>query len=183
MKMSVLFAAFLMFSASVVQADEVFKRWNGVPSKEIIVSQSANGRGSLEMAPEVKTPDGKSAMMLNITMNEGKRELDLVLKFLCTDKSLKAGEEYELAFLYKASAPCRAVAVAAMGGNPSWNEFQNGRKILNFKTEWQTAVIRFVAPEKAVPPLNLPRVMCGECPAGVKLYFGDVVLKEIENDL
>ena len=101
MKMSVLFAAFLMFSASAVQADEVFKRWNGVPSKEIIVSQSANGRGSLEMAPEVKTPDGKSAMMLNITMNEGKRELDLVLKFLCTDKSLKAGEEYELAFLYK----------------------------------------------------------------------------------
>ena len=59
MKMSVLFAAFLMFSASAVQADEVFKRWNGVPSKEIIVSQSANGRGSLEMAPEVKTPDGK----------------------------------------------------------------------------------------------------------------------------
>ena len=51
MKMSVLFAAFLMFSASAVQADEVFKRWNGVPSKEIIVSQSANGRGSLEMAP------------------------------------------------------------------------------------------------------------------------------------
>ena len=135
------------------------------------------------MAPEVKTPDGKSAMMLNITMNEGKRELDLVLKFLCTDKSLKAGEEYELAFLYKASAPCHAVAVAAMGGNPSWNEFQNGRKILNFKTEWQTAVIRFAAPEKAVPPLNLPRVMCGECPAGVKLCFGDVVLKEIENDL
>ena len=70
-----------------------------------------------------------------------------------------------------------------MGGNPTWNEFQNGRKILNFKTEGQTAVIRFAAPEKAVPPLNLPRVMCGECPAGVKLYFGDVVLKEIENDL
>ena len=150
--MSVLFAAFLMFSASAVQADEVFKRWNGVPSKEIIVSQSANGRGSLEMAPEVKTPDGKSAMMLNITMNEGKRELDLVLKFLCTDKSLKAGEEYELAFLYKASAPCRAVAVAAMGGNPSWNEFQNGRKILNFKTEcrcWKCCRCKYCQSRKA----------------------------------
>lgn len=166
----------LMFAES----GTVVKKWETVPAKDVFVSVGSQYRSVLKMSRKVLSKDGKPCIGVSIQQvpPEG-NALGLVLKFEYQGEALKGGEEYEVSFLCKASAPCKAEVAVAMGGNPSWKEFNHGRRTVNFTERWQQVKIPFIPVEDASAPLNLPRVMAGECPAGTKLYFDKVTLKRL----
>ena len=147
----------LMFAES----GTVVKKWETVPAKDVFVSVGPQYRSVLKMSRKVLSKDGKPCIGVSIQQvpPEG-NALGLVLKFEYQGEALKGGEEYEVSFLCKASAPCKAEVAVAMGGNPSWKEFNHGRRTVNFTERWQQVKIPFIPVEDASAPLNLPRVMC-----------------------
>lgn len=172
-------AVLVLCGASFLSATEenLLKKWNTVPAKDVTASQAAGYQTSLKMNRSILTPEGNPSMELAILQTpQNGDELGLVLKFNYTANFLKGGLEYEIAFSYRASATCQALAAVGLGGNPSWDEFPHGRRILSFSEEWKTVKIPFIMPRDEAPPINLPRIMCGKLPAGTKLYFSEVTL-------
>ena len=106
----------LMFAES----GTVVKKWETDPAKDVFVSVGAQYRSVLKMSRKVLSKDGKPCIGVSIQQvpPEG-NALGLVLKFEYQGEALKGGEEYEVSFLCKASAPCKAEVAVAMGGNPS----------------------------------------------------------------